>query len=213
MIVAESVIRELLSARHRRRVLNLPVVTGEFGERVPCPVREGNVRNLTTGTPLAHKRQQAWLMSAGNPARAVLLYIDLIEGRIHTWKQPSVTVTVLAEPFEAGGLWHVPVTLGDKTGHNDRPVFLSAIGDYTFEARLQAVPGDPEVMFPDPGDVARARTRARERRTAPVARSVSAIRADVESCKGVMTTMKAENRRKLIVKELAKLQGEVDAAA
>lgn len=214
LIVDEEAIRQIKSARVRRRVLALSVRYDQYEKKVRCPMRLGGVYTLVPASPVTHKRRQAerdaWR------AQAVLDFIDLVNGARRTEKQLSLVVTVTGEPFEgAPGVWFVPIMPGDHSGQNDRALFLSgmvgASSDYTTTAARQAVPGDPEVMFPSEADIEKARIAARGRRSASASLAVRVMRDQAETCEGVMTSMKARNRVKLIRKELAKLEDEVSA--
>ena len=209
MIVDEATIREITSSRVRRRSLTLEVHQGDLGETLRCPVRRDGVYKLTPCSRIEWKRRQA----AQQPtrARAVLAFIDLIDGSVRTERMPSVTITV-TDVLKLEGRWMVGFLLGDLSGQKDRAVFLAAQGDYTFEPARQAVPGDPEVMMPSEADMARARQKARESRSTPVTAAVRHIRDQTDTLAGAMLTMKAENRRKLIRKELDKLHNELEAA-
>lgn len=212
MIVNEDVIRRIVSGRHRLRGLTLPAPKGPLGETLKCPMKEGGVYRLESGSPVHLKRRQAELMRPQGRAEAVLLFIDLVEGRLPSWKWPAVTVTAGSPALLTEGgtsVWLVPFTMGDQSGLNDRPLFLSSIGDYTFDQHRQAVPGDPEVMFPSEDELYRARQRARERTSRPVIQSVRAVLEHTDSLKGSMQTMKQRNRLALIQKELGKLEAEV----
>ena len=210
MIVDEATIREITSSRVRRREISLPVREGDMGEILRCPVRKDGVYRLTPCSKIEWRRRQA----AQQPtrARAVLAFIDLLDGSMRTERMTSVTITV-TEVIKVGRLmWRISFLPGDLSGQKDRAVFLAGQGDYTFEPSRQAVPGDPEVMLPSEADMEKARRIARESRSAPVAATVRHIRDQTDTLRGSMQTMKAENRRKLIAKELAKLHDELEAA-
>jgi hypothetical protein len=174
-------------------------------------MRDGGVYTLVPASPVTHKRQQA--QRDAWRAQAVLDFIDLVDGTRRTEKQLSLTVTCTAPPFEgAEGVWFVPIAPGDLSGQKDRPLFLAGSGgDYTFTASRQAVPGDPEVMFPSEADLESARVKAREKRSGPLALTVRAMRDQADTCAGVMQTMKQRNRMKLIRRELDRLQNELSA--
>jgi hypothetical protein len=209
MIASEDTIRQIRWARTRRRVVHMPVRRGALNEVLKCPMREGGVYRLVPCSAVEHKRRQARRESVTR-AQAVCAFIDLVQGVRRTERQLSIVVTVTAAPTVIAGVWHVPVSPGDLSGQNDRALFLSSIGDYTFSHSRQAVPGDPEVMFPSDADLERARRRARERQSSPASATVRAMRENVDTLRGAMLTMKAETRRKLIAKELEKLAREVD---
>lgn len=209
MIVDEETIRQVKSARVRRRILAFAVRYDQYETKMRCPMRLGGVYTLVPASPVTHKRRQAERDAWG--AQAVLDFIDLVDGTRRTEKQLSLVVTVTGEPFEgAPDVWFIPIKPGDLSGQNDRALFLAGSdGDYTFTASRQAVPGDPEVMFPSEADIVKARERTNERRALPSTLAVRAMRDQAETCEGVMTSMKARNRLKLIRKELAKLDAEV----
>ena len=187
----------------------LPIRRGGLEETLRCPMRRDGVYKLVPCTKLMWKYRQA--RQQPTRARAVLAFHDLIDGSMRTERMPSCTITVT--DVQKGPLfWMVSFLPGDLSGQKDRPVFLAAQGDYTFEPARQAVPGDPEVMMPSEADMAKARRIAREGRSAPIAATVRHIRDQTDTLAGAMLTMKAENRRKLIRKELEKLHDEVEAA-
>ena len=209
MIVDEATIHAITSSRTRQRTMVLPVRKGDLNEILRCPMRKDGVYKLVPCTKWEWKRRQA----ARQPtrARAVLAFYDLIDGFVRTERMPSVTITV-ADVLKAPDCWIVSFLPGDLSGQKDRAVFLAAQGDYTFEPSRQAVPGDPEVMMPSEADMARARQKAREGRSTPVTAAVRHLRDQTDTLAGAMLTLKAENRRKLIKKELDKLHDELEAA-
>ena len=216
MIVDELTIRQIKSAKVRRRTLELPLERGVLSDGSTylrrCPMRKDGVYRLVPCGRLEHKRRQARATTVSQ-AQAVLRFIDLVDGSVRTEKQLEVIVTVVGEPRIMSGLdpavWHIPIAVGDLSGQIDRDVFLAGDGGYTLSASRQAVPGDPAVMFPAAKDVERARRMAREQRADPVVKTVQAMRQDIDTCKGVMLTMKQEKRRKAIERELAKLHEEL----
>lgn len=207
LIVDELFIRQILSARTRRRNLVLPVRWGPQGELLRCPMRENGVYRLVPRGRLEHKRRQA--EREPTRARQVLAFVDLCDGSVRTERQVEVTVTAGAVLRTDRG-WVVAITPGDLSGQLDRDVFLAGSdGDYTFTASRQAIPGDPAVMMPTEKDMERARRMAKEKRAVPALLSVQALRSQTDTLADAMLSMKARNRVKLIAKELERLEGEV----
>jgi hypothetical protein len=216
VIVDELTIRQIKSARTRRRILLLPVrrdpLTGGADYMVRCPMKKDGVYKLFACGRVEHKCRQA-RREAPTRARAVLLFHDLVTGSVRTERRLEAEVTVTQEPWHDGKVWYIPIALGDLSGQMDHDVFLAGSGgDYTTSGAMQAVPGDPPVMFPAHKDMERARQLAKEKQVAPAIKSVEAMRQEVDTCKGVMTTMKTRNRMKLIAKELEKIRNELSVS-
>jgi hypothetical protein len=167
-----------------------------------CPMRKGGTYRLRGPVPYTGYRDEA--DDQPTRARAVLALYDLCH-------LPAKTETVTVTSVERQGeTWLIRFRKGELD-LLDRPVFLARQGDYTTIASRQAVPGDPEVMMQFAEDLQEARKKARERRLTPQQEGLAKVRAEVETCRGVMTTMKAKTRLRLILKELEKLEAEVAA--
>jgi hypothetical protein len=220
LIVDELTIRQIRSGKVRRRTVQLPVTRGRLPDgstyQHRCPMKKGGVYRLVPCGRFEHKRRQA-IAATSSREEAVLLFIDLVDGSVRTDKQLEVVVTVTEEPYsihlgntqDAPATWVVPIALGDLSGQIDRDVFLAGDGGYTLSASRQAVPGDPAVMYPAQKDIEKARVAAREQRAAPVLAKTQALYARAETLKDAMGTMKAENRRQLILKETRRLEAEL----
>jgi len=171
-----------INGRMRRRVLHLPLKRGSLGELKRCPVRKGGVYRLRPPIPHAVYVERA--SSSPTRARAVLSLIDLCETPVRT---TTITVTSVERH---GDVWLIHFAKGDRASDLDRPIFLSKDGGYTMISSRQAVPGDPEVQFPFAEDLAKARTKARERRVTPERAAVQRARGDMETLQESMTNMK-----------------------
>ncbi|HEY4452406.1 MAG TPA: hypothetical protein VGN13_12525 [Solirubrobacteraceae bacterium] len=188
MIVSDVELREILSAKHRRRTLERPVTYGRFGERKRCPVKLGGVYRLTTKTPYEAYRNQA--QREPTRARAVL---HLIERCLESKMQLSITIS--ETPVMVGDRWIVRFTKGDHRGVQDRPLYLSKVGDYTFDSWRQAVPGDPDVCLPLAADIEKARRETAERRIHPQVDNVRKMERGAGELARAMKRMKVENAK------------------
>jgi hypothetical protein len=159
VIVPQAQIDLVCSPRIRRRVIHLPVIYGQHGERKRCPMREGGVYHLKGRIP--YELYLATAQDQPTRARGVLRLIDRCESPAKT-----VTITVLATEMQ-DEKWLIRFIKGNHATVFDRPVYLARYGDYTTEAGRQAVPGDPELMTPFPEDLAKARAKALERQLSP----------------------------------------------
>lgn len=235
MIVAQAELDAILNRKVRKRLLELPVRyrrklgDSDNGALKPCPMRPGGVYRLRAPVPYerfmerapeqpasihhqpprpdpAHEAHPWVLHSGGSPrARSVLWLI----GRCERHDEKPVTITVRSIERQ-GETWLVSFLRGDEADmFDDSPVYLASDGGFTGIASRQAVPGDPEYLAPFAEDLARARADAREKRLTPAQEIVAKMRADADTCREVMVTVKAGNRARLIAKELARLAGEV----
>lgn len=138
--------------------------------------------------------------------RAVLALI----GRVERWEPKPIAITVSHEPERHGDVWFVRFLRGDHADMlDDSPLYLAGDGTFTSVASRQAVPGDPEYLAPLAEDLARAREAARQKRLTPAQEIVKRMKADAETCREVMISVKAGNRARLIQKQLKKLSDEL----
>lgn len=140
------------------------------------------------------------------PGRRVLWLIDRCMD-----KHRAVTVTVTGVPERHGDVWMVAFVMGDQSSETDQPVYLAKCGDYTFQETKQAIRGDPELSMPLPGDLAKARAKARERRVNPQREAIGQSARWIGELRTDMLAMKGRNRKKLIERELANLASELPA--
>lgn len=203
MIVDHQIVREIVSARHRRRALTLPIRRGSFGELKKCRMVRGGVYRLTERVPY----RDCLTAAASEPtrARAVVRLLALCDR-----PRLTVTVTVVEQPVIADGVWHVRFVRGDKASVvRDDPVFLERGAGYTLQ-KSRALKGEPEVLTPFAEDLQRARSEALERRTTPNRDAVRRLNDAAGSLNKQMLSMKARNRVRLIEREAAKLAAELD---
>jgi len=203
VIVSQADLDAILDRKVRKRLLELPVRHGKFGELKRCPTRVGKVERLYP--PIPFERFLARAGEQPSHARSVLWLID----RVQRWDPKPTTITVRQVDRESE-TWIIHFIRGDeREAFDDTGVYLSADGGFTTVASRQSVPGDPEYLAPLAEDLARARLAAREKRLTPAQLLVSRMAADAERCRDVMVTVKAGNRANLIRKELFKLQAEL----
>lgn len=201
MIVSQADLDLILNGKIRRRVIQLPVRHGKFGERKRCPVRKGGAYRLRALPPYARHKTRAERQPTR--ARAVLHLFDLCQ-------QPARTAAITVLDVERqDDTWVVRFNLGDQSTAFDRPVFLAKYGDYTMTPSKQSVPGDPEVMMPLAEDLARARAKARESRLSPERQVVVRAKGLVSPLEKSLSEMKARNRLRLILKQLDILTDEL----
>lgn len=204
MIVAQADLDAILDRKIRKRLLELPVRHGKFGELKRCPVRLGGEYPLFP--PLPYERMLARAEAIQPRKHAVLWLI----ARVQRWEPKPVHITVSQPPEIQGEVWLVRFIRGEeREAFDDSAVYLSADGGFTTVASRQAVPGDPEYLAPFAEDLKRAREDARKKRLTPAQEIVQRMQADAMRCRDVMVTVKAGNRARLIAKELAKLQAEL----
>ena len=209
MIVAQPELDAILDRRVRKRVLELPVRyrrqlgEGDRGAWMRCPMRVGGVYGLVPPVPFARFLERA---ERHEPRKRAVLWLV---GRVERWEPKRVTITV-REVERQGELWLVSFIRGEEAEvFNDKAVYLAPDGGFTTVASRQSVPGDPEYLAPLAEDLARARLAAREKRLTPAQVIIARMKADAESCRDVMVTVKAGNRARLIAHQLQKLQAEV----
>jgi hypothetical protein len=204
VIVAQAELDAILNRKIRKRVLELPVRHGSLGELKRCPMRRGGVYHLKPPLPFDRLLARA---EQRRPRKEAVLWLI---GRVERWEPKPVTITVSHEPERQGDIWFVRFLKGDEAELlDDSSLFLSGDGGFTSIASRQAVPGDPPYCPPFAEDLERARQAAREKRLTPAQAIMARMKADAETCRDAMVTVKAGNRARLIAKEIAKLQAEV----
>jgi hypothetical protein len=206
LIASEQTIERIRSSRHRQRTLELPVVYGEMGELKRCQYKPGKAYPLHPASRYDEHRATAGQQPTR--ARAVVYLLAQYERQVK-----PLTITVLSVT-RAGEHWLVHFDLGDKTAHNDIPVYLTPTGsggDYTTtpSRALDKV----EVMTPLAKDLEEARRKAREGRITPQQQQLDRAVQEAETLRQAMTSMKARNRVNLILKEMEKLASELSADA
>jgi hypothetical protein len=185
MILAQADLDAILDRKVRKRLLELPVRYGRFGERKRCPMRVGGVYHLKP--PIPYERYASRASEQPTRARAVLWLI----GRCERHQDKPTTITV-REVERQGETWLVSFLKGQEAEvFNDDPLYLSSDGGFTAVAARQAVPADPEYLPPLAEDLARARLDAREKRAVPELASVRRLTGELQTCRAVMTNVKA----------------------
>lgn len=109
--------------------------------------------------------------------------------------------------------WEVSFVLGDRAAH-DEPVFLGRGRDYVMSAS-QSIDPDAAVLTPLAKDLEAARRKAAEKRLTPQEQTLARIRAEHETLRASMLSMKARNRLRQLERETARLaeQLALDAGA
>lgn len=177
--VDQQVVEAIRSARLRLREITLPVVYGTQGERKHCPMREGKAVTLTARVPYAEYRARA----ERSPTRAQGV-LDLIDVCLVPRKSVEVTPTSVQRD---GDVWRVRFLKGDQ-GIDDEDLFLGRARDYrTGWDEL----GAGAVILPFGKELARARAKAREKRIVPELAGVRRLAGELQTCRQVMTNMKA----------------------
>lgn len=117
-----------------------------------------------------------------------------------------LTITVLrVDPFEEH--WEVSFALGDRTAH-DEPVFMGRGRDYTMSASRSIDP-EASVLTPLAKDLAAARRKAAEKRLTPQEQALARLRAEHQTLRSSMLSMKARNRLRQLERDTAKLAEQV----
>jgi hypothetical protein len=186
MIVAQTELDQILDRKIRKRLLELPVRHGKFGERKRCPVRLGQQVDLYPPIPFERMLARA---EQRQPRKHAVVWLI---GRVERWEPKPVTITVSQTPVIQGEVWLVRFIRGsEREAFDTSAVYLSADGGFTTVASRQAVPGDPEYLAPFAEDLARARLDAREKRLTPQLADVRRLTGDLQKCRDVMTNVKA----------------------
>jgi hypothetical protein len=203
IVVPQAELDAILDRKVRKRLLELPVRYGGFGELKRCPTRVGKVERLVPPLPFDRLLARA---EAREPRKHAVLWLI---GRVERWEPKPVTITV-REVERQGEVWLVSFLRGEEAEiFDDSLPYLSGDGGFTSIASRQAVPGDPPYCPPFAEDLERARENARKKRLTPAEELVSKMREDAKTCREVMAGVKARNRARLILKEIGKLADEL----
>lgn len=200
MFVSQAEIDQI-NGRMRRRLLHLPLKRGRLGELKRCPVRKGGVYRLRP--PIPHAAYVERASSSPTRARAVLTLIALCETPVRT-----ATITITSVERHGDG-WLIHFAKGDRASDLDCPTFLSKDGGYTMISSRQAVPGDPEVLYPLAEDLAKARAKMRESRVSPDREVIATVKSGLSPLQQSLLAMKARNRVRLILKQMDLLDKEL----
>jgi hypothetical protein len=118
VIVSQATINQI-RGKVRRRVLELPVKHGRFGELKKCPARKGGIYTLEPRVP--YEQYATGAESQPTRARAVIALIDLCEASTKT-----VTITVTNPPERHDDRWLVRFVLGARQELFEQPRFPAA---------------------------------------------------------------------------------------
>lgn len=202
MIVTQAEI-DLVNGKMRRRMMRLPVLRGQAGEREPCPAQRGRTYQLQTRTVT---KGQAAITVIEDPRIEKLAALSLQDARRegHATVQGAIDAYTLRHgPCDESTLvWVVSFAKDNKDRevaavvNQADPLFMGRQAGYT-TSKSHAAPGEPEVMMPFEKDLAEARKKATERRLTPQQEAAKRLGDDVETLREAMTNMKGRELLRL----------------